>query len=197
MPAPSPHEITGLLRVWRGGDDEALARLVPQVYAELRRSARRYMNGEREDHTLQPTALVNEVYLRLLDCRDVDWKDRNHFFAMCARLMRRILTDLARARHYEKRGGKAPHITLDTARILANAGQPELADLADLDEALKKLHETDARKSDVVELRFFGGLSVNETAEVLNVSRETVMRDWRLAKVWLLRELSQRTSNGG
>ena len=196
MPAPSPHEITGLLRDWRGGNDEALARLVPQVYAELRKSARRYMNGEREDHTLQPTALVNEVYLRLLDCRDVDWKDRNHFFAMCARLMRRILTDLARARHYDKRGGKARHITLDTALILADAGQQEQPDLADLDEALKKLHETDARKSDVVELRFFGGLSVKECAEALKVSQETVMRDWRLAKVWLLRELSQRTSNG-
>ena len=188
MPALSLQDITGLLHDWSGGDDEAFARLVPQVYGELRRRARRYMDGERQNHTLQPTALVNEVYLRLVDCKDVQWNDRVHFFAVCARLMRHILTDLARARRYDKRGGKAQHVTLNTSLIFINAEQP---DLADIDDALKKLHEADSRKSDVVELRFFGGLSVKETAEVLNVSQETVMRDWRLAKVWLLRELSR------
>ncbi|HYR86250.1 MAG TPA: sigma-70 family RNA polymerase sigma factor [Terriglobia bacterium] len=187
MASSSTHDITGLLHDWGGGNDRALARLVPLVYAELRRRARRYMDGERPSHTLQPTALVNEVYLRLVDCQDMGWKDRAHFFAMCARLMRRILTDLARSRRYDKRGGKAQHVTLNTSLIFANAEQP---DLADLDEALKRLHAMDSRKSDVVELRFFGGLSVKETAQVLQVSADTVMRDWRLAKVWLLRELS-------
>ena len=188
MAAPSSNEITGLLHEWGGGNEEALARLVPLVYAELRRRARRYMDAERQEHTLQPTALVNEVYLRLVDCQDVAWHDRTHFFALCARLMRRILTDLARSRRYDKRGGKAQHITLNTSLIFVNAEQP---DLAELDDALKKLHAMDPRKSDVVEMRFFGGLSLKETAQVLNVSVDTVMRDWRLAKAWLLRELSQ------
>jgi RNA polymerase sigma-70 factor (ECF subfamily) len=186
--AASTQEITGLLHDWGGGNDKAFALLVPLVYGELRRRARHYMYGERPSHSLQPTALVNEVYLRLVDCKDVDWKDRAHFFAMCARLMRRILTDMARSRRYDKRGGKAQHITLNTSLIFAKAQQP---DLADLDEALKRLHAMDPRKSDVVEMRFFGGLSAKETAQVLRVSVDTVMRDWRLARVWLLRELSR------
>ncbi len=156
-------------------------------------AARHYMNCERPDHTLQPTALVNEVYLRLVDCKDVNWNDRMHFFAVCARQMRHILTDLARARRYSKRGGSAQRVTLNTSVIMANKAQP---DLAELDEALKTLRILDARKSDVVEMRFFGGLSVKETAEVLNVSVETVMRDWRFAKVWLTRELSRERRHG-
>lgn len=188
MAAPSTHEITGLLHAWGGGDEDALARLVPLVHRELRKRARYYMDRERHNHTLQPTALVNEVYLRLVDCQHVDWQDRAHFFAMSARLMRRILTDLARSHRYDKHGGKIQHVSLNTSRILTKAEQP---DLVALDRALKKLQAMDPRKSDVVEMRFFGGLSVKETAHALNVSVETVMRDWRLAKVWLLRELSQ------
>ena len=184
--ATATHDITGLLRAWRGGDDNALARLMPVVYGELRRRARHYMNRERPDHTLQPTALINEVYLRLVDCKDVNWNDRMHFFAVCARQMRHILTDLARARRYSKRGGSAQRVTLNTSMIMANKAQP---DLAAVDEALKTLRGLDPRKSDVVEMRFFGGLSVRETAEVLNISVETVMRDWKFAKVWLVREL--------
>jgi RNA polymerase sigma-70 factor, ECF subfamily len=193
MSAPSTDEITGLLRAWGGGDEEALGRLVPMVYAELHRRARHYMHGERPGHTLQTTALVNEVYLRLVNCDTVDWKDRAHFFAMCARLMRRILTDLARSRRYDKRGGKIQHVTLDIARILRSDLQP---DLVELEDALQALQDIDPRKVAVVELRFFSGLSVKETAEVLKVSEETVMRDWRLAKVWLLRELSREKNDG-
>jgi len=191
--ATATHDITGLLRAWRGGDDNALARLVPVVYGELRRRARHYMKSERPDHTLQPTALVNEVYLRLVDCKDVNWNDRMHFFAVCARQMRHILTDLARARRYGKRGGSAQRITLNTSVLIANKAQPDLAELHD---ALKTLRELDPRKSDVVEMRFFGGLSAKETAQVLNVSVETVMRDWRFAKVWLVRELSRGRPHG-
>ena len=185
--ATATRDITVLLRAWRGGDDTALARLVPVVYGELRRRARHYMNGERHDHTLQPTALVNEVYLRLVDCKDVEWNDRVHFFAVCARLMRRLLTDLGRARRYDKRGGKTQRVTLNTSVIIAR--KPQL-DLAELEEALRTLQKLDPRKSDVVAMRFFGGLSVKETAQVLNVSVETVMRDWKFAKIWLIRELS-------
>ncbi len=188
MATLSSQEITGLLRAWGAGDEEALARLIPLVYAELRRRARRYMDAERQSHTLQPTALVNEVYLRLVNCKDVDWTDRSHFFAICARLMRRTLTDLARARRYDKRGGKIQHVTLNTPLVFVNNAQPNLADI---DDALKKLQALDPRKSDVVEMRFFAGLNVKETAAALRVSEETVMRDWRLAKAWLLRELSR------
>ena len=191
--ATATHDITGLLRAWRGGDDDALARLVPVVYGELRKRARHYMNTERPDHTLQPTALVNEVYLRLVDCKDVNWNDRMHFFAVCARQMRHILTDLARARRYGKRGGSAQRVTLNTSVLMANKAQP---DLAELDEALKTLRGLDPRKSDVVEMRFFGGLTAKETAQVLNVSVETVMRDWKFAKVWLVRELSSGRRHG-
>jgi RNA polymerase sigma-70 factor, ECF subfamily len=181
------HEVTSLLQAWSAGDEEALRKLMPLVYRELHRAARHYMIGERSGHTLQATALINEVYMRLVDVSRIDWQNRAHFFAICAQLMRRILTDFARSRHYQKRGGAAPHIPFDEALLVTS--QPD-ADLVALDVALKKFALIDQRKSRVVELRFFGGLGVKETAEVLKVSSETVMRDWRMARVWLLRELS-------
>jgi RNA polymerase sigma-70 factor, ECF subfamily len=186
MVVPSTDEITGLLHAWRSGDEQALEKLMPLVYDELRRAARRYMAGERTDHTLQTTALVNEVYLRLVDLRRIDWQNRSQFLAICAQMMRRVLTDFARSRHYQKRGGDTPPMVFDEGRFGCERG----SDLAALDDALNTLATVDQRKSKVVELRFFGGLSVKETAEVLQVSSETVMRDWKLAKVWLLRELS-------
>jgi len=181
------HEITQLLQAWSAGDEQALAKLTPLVYRELHRAARRYMAWQRPDHTLQTTALVNEVYLRLIAFKEVSFGDRAHFFAVCAQLMRRILTDWARRQQYLKRGKEAQHIPLDEALVVSPERSP---DLVALDEALKALSETDRRKSQVVELRFYGGLSVEETAEVLKVSPETVMRDWRIAKLWLLREMS-------
>jgi RNA polymerase sigma factor (TIGR02999 family) len=183
-----PAQVTTLLRAWGNGDEDALDQLVPLVHRELQRLARRAMAGERPDHTLQPTALVNEVYLRLVDMRTVRWTDRAHFFALSARLMRRILVDLARSKRYQKRGGGMPMIALDEAALPA---REKGEDLVALDEALERLAELDPRRSQVVELRFFGGLGVDETAEVLNVSRHTVMRDWTLARTWLLRELRQ------
>ena len=185
MAAASPQEITELLLAWREGKQDALQRLTPLVYAELHRLAHNYMAGERTGHTLQSTALVNEAYLRLVDSSRVQWQNRAHFFAVSAQLMRRILVDFARSRQYAKRGGKAPMLSLDEVPIV---GQ-ECPDLTALDDAMSALAALDARKSQVVELRFFGGLSVEETAEVLKVSAETVMRDWRLAKVWLRREM--------
>ena len=185
-------EITRLLKAWSEGNDEALEKLTPLVYQELHRVARRYMAAERPDHTLQTTALIHEVYLRLVDARDVNWNDRAHFFAVCAQLMRRILIDFARSRHYQKRGGGARRLPLDEAPLVS--AEPP-ADIMALDDALKTLARVDERKSRVVELRFFGGLSVEETAEVLKVSPETVMRDWKLAKAWLLRELSEQESH--
>jgi RNA polymerase sigma factor (TIGR02999 family) len=179
-------EITQLLQAWRGGDDQALEKLTPQVYRELHQAARRAMSREREGHTLQPTALISELYLRLSDLRGVDWQNRAHFFALCARQMRRILTDLARAHQSEKRGGGAFVVSLDEAPDVVSASN---AEMIAVDDALKALALVDERKSKVVELRFFGGLSVEETAEVLKVSPETVARDWRLAKAWLLREM--------
>ena len=176
---PSAHEITRLLRAWSGGDRHALEELTPLIYNELHRTAQRYMARERADHTLQATALIDEVYIRLVDCEGVSWQDRNHFFAVCARLMRRILTDFARSRQYLKRGGGAKPITFD--ENLHITPQPD-GDLVALDHALQSLSAVDKRKSDVVELRFFGGLSVKDTAEVLGVSDETVKRDWRLVK---------------
>jgi RNA polymerase sigma factor (TIGR02999 family) len=176
-----------MLQAWGAGDEEALQKLTPLVYRQLHRAAQRYMAGERPGHTLQATALINEVYLRLVDVRRIGWQNRAHFFAICAQLMRRILTDFARSRHYQKRGGGAPHMPFDEALLVTS--QPD-ADLVALDDALQRLALIDQRKSRVVELRFFGGLDVKETAEVLKVSSETVMRDWRLAKVWLLRDLS-------
>ena len=185
--APSAHEITRLLRAWSDGDQEALDKLTPLVYRELHRAAKRYMARQRPDHTLQTTALVNEVYLRLIAFKEVSWEDRAHFLAVCAQLMRRILTDWARRQHYQKRGGEAQHIPFDDALLLSPERSPGLVAL---DEALKLLSETDSRKGQVVELRFYGGLSVEEIAGLLKVSPETVMRDWRIAKLWLLREMT-------
>jgi len=187
MGAPSIHEVTQLLRAWSAGDQDALDKLTPLVYRELHRAAKRYMGRQRSDHTLQTTALVNEVYLRLVAFKEVSWADRAHFFAVCAQLMRRILTDWARGQRYQKRGKGVRYVTFDEALVLS----PERSrDLVALDDALKALAEFDLRKSQVVELRFYGGLSVEETAGVLKVSPETVMRDWKLAKLWLLREMS-------
>ncbi|MEO8077852.1 MAG: ECF-type sigma factor [Acidobacteriota bacterium] len=160
--------------------------MIPIVHSELRRLARRHMARERPGHTLQPIALVNEVYLRLVDIRRMKWQNRAQFFAIAARLMRRVLVDAARSRHYQKRGGGAPQVSIDAA--LLPAAQPG-ADIVALDDAVCTLREMDPRKGQVVELRFFGGLSVEETAEVLRVSSDTVTRDWKLAKVWLLRQL--------
>lgn len=187
------HEITELLQAWRRGDESALEKLTPQVYRELHRAAKGCMRAEREGHTLQTTALINELYLRLTDLQEVDWQNRAHFFALCARQMRRILTDQARARHSNKRGGGAQPISLDSAPAVSTRLHPEV--LA-IDDALKALSKVDSRKSQVVELRFFGGLNVEETAEVLKVSPDTVVRDWKLAKAWLLRELSQEPLDG-
>jgi RNA polymerase sigma factor (TIGR02999 family) len=178
--------VTGILLKWREGDEAALDRLVPIVHDELRRIARRCMAGERAGHSLQATALVNEAYLRLIDVQHVNWQNRAHFLAMSARLMRRILVDYARSKGYQKRGGGAVKVTFDEG--LPVAAEPAL-DLVAFDDALKALAAVDERKSRVIELRFFGGLSVEETATVLGVSPETVMRDWKLAKAWLMREL--------
>jgi RNA polymerase sigma factor (TIGR02999 family) len=188
-PDRSRPSVTELLLAWGNGDRSALDDLVPLVHQELRRLARLQMRGERDNHTLQTTALVNEAFVRLVDLRRIRWQDRAHFLALSARLMRRILVDHARSRNYQKRGGGADPVTFDDLVVAA----PERgADLVALDDALELLGRVDPRKSQVVELRFFGGLSADETAEALNVSPETVQRDWRLAKVWLLREISRR-----
>jgi RNA polymerase sigma factor (TIGR02999 family) len=186
--ALSSASVTELLRAWGDGDDGALEQLTPLVEAELRRLARAYMARERRDHTLQTTALVNEAFLRLTDARRVRWQDRAHFLGISARLMRRVLVDHARSRGYRKRGGGAERVLLNEQLVAA----PEVAavDVVALDRALETLAAVDVRKSRVIELRFFGGLSVEETAEVLHVSADTVKRDWRLAKLWLLRELA-------
>ena len=180
--------ITQLLKAWGEGDDVALEQLTPVVENELRRVARRCMAKERPGHTLQSAALVNEVYLRLVDIQAVGWQDRSHFFAICARLMRRILTDYARSRNYQKRGGGAAHLTLDEGLLVS----PEKhADILALDEALAEFGLLYPRQSHVVELRFFGGLEVVEVAEALKISAITVKRDWQFAKAWLLRALAQ------
>jgi len=181
-------DVTKLLIAWGQGDHAALEHLVPIVHNELHRIARGRMAGEREGHSLQATALVNEVYLRLVRGRSVNWQNRAHFLAVAARLMRRILVDFARARHYQKRGGHAVRVTL--ADDLALSDEPG-RDLVALHEALETLARHDERKSRVIEMRFFGGLTVEETAEALQVSPDTVKRDWKLAKAWLLRELRQ------
>ena len=192
MTASSSHTVTQLLRAWRQGDAAALDRLVPVVYQKLRRLARHYMAGQRPGHTLQATALVNEAYMRLIDCEQVNWKDRAHFFAISAQMMRRVLVEFARSRQYQKRGAGARKTSLDEGVIASpQRGQ----DLVALDDALQALAAEYPRQAQVVELRFFGGLSVEETAEVLHVSAITVMRDWQLAKVWLARELKKRDSN--
>jgi RNA polymerase sigma-70 factor (ECF subfamily) len=185
-PSPTPTE---LLLAWGRGDRHAFNELVPLVHEELRRLARRYMARERPNQTLQASALVNEAYLRLIQLKQVRWQNRTHFFAMSARVMRRILVDVARARRNEKRGGGAQTVALDEELLVAESrGQ----DLVALDEALVALEAIHPRKSQVVDLRFFGGMSLEETAEALHVSVDTVKRDWRFAKLWLLRELNGR-----
>jgi len=187
--APTHEQVTQLLVAWSDGDESALEKLIPLVDDELRRLAHYYIGGERAGHTLQTTALVNEAYVRLVDSSRVQWQNRAHFFAISAQVMRRILVDYARAHRSQKRGGEMTRVSLEGALPIAYDRGP---DLVALDEALSGLAAIDARKSRVVELRFFGGLSVDETAEVLEVSPDTVMRDWRLAKSWLLRELSEK-----
>ena len=187
-------EITRLLKAWGRGDSAALDRLTPLVYERLRRMARSYMRNERPGHTLQATALVNEAILRLVDTRDLDWTDRAHFFAVCARVMRRILVDAARSRAAIKRGGhadRAEHSTAINLDDLPTRGTEMSAQVCALDEALDTLARIDPRRAQVIELRFFGGLTVEETGQVLHVSPQTVMRDWRLARAWLARERSQ------
>ena len=183
----SPDELTKLLIAWNSGDPNALEKLTPFVYEELHRLAKRYMAGERSNHTLQATAVVNEAYLRLIDWQRVHWQNRAHFIGVAANLMRHILVDHARARGYAKRGGANIRITLDDALL---ATKEKGIELFDLDRALTRLEKIDARKAKTVELRFFGGLTVDETAEVLQVSPNTVLNDWDFAKTWLLRDMS-------
>jgi RNA polymerase sigma factor (TIGR02999 family) len=177
---------TALLLAWRRGDRSAFDRLVPLVHDELRRLARHYMGRERRDHTLQATALVNEAYLRLIEARQVEWQSRTHFVAIAARIMRHILVDAARGRANLKRGG-GKRVALDEAMLVTDEAH---ADVIDIDRALTALAKIDERKAQMVELRFFGGLSIEEAAEAMNVSVDTVKRDWRVAKLWLVRELS-------
>jgi len=193
MDTPTSSEVTGLLRAWGRGEEDALQKLMPLVYDQLHAAARRYMAGERAGHPLQTTALIHETYIRLIDVRNVQWQDRAHFLAVCAQLMRRILIDFARSRGYLKRGGAALHVSFDE-RMVGRA-VPDF-NLVALDDALNRLAQLDQRQSKVVELRFFGGLDVKETAEVMKVSTDTVMRDWKLAKVWLLRELRGGAGHG-
>ena len=193
MPGGPSVDVTRLLRAWGQGDPAALDQLTPVIYAELRRRAHSYMKNERRHHTLQTTALANEAWMRLVDVAVVDWKDRAHFFAIAANMMRRILVDAARARARGKRGGSAQRVDLDEIPDISTRRDPELIAI---DDALKALAELDPRKAQVIELRFFGGLSVEETAEVLKVHEQTVLRDWRLARVWLMREITGRPRSG-
>jgi RNA polymerase sigma factor (TIGR02999 family) len=193
MTPSSSHPVTQLLLSWRQGNAAALEQLIPLVYQKLRRLARHHMAGQRPGHTLQATALLNEAYMRLIDCNQVNWKDRAHFFAVSAQIMRRILVEFARSRQYQKRGGRARKTSFDEDLI---ASPERRQDLVAIDDALHALAANYPRQSKVVELRFFGGLSVDETAEVLQVSAITVLRDWQLAKVWLARELKGRDSHG-
>jgi RNA polymerase sigma factor (TIGR02999 family) len=192
MTSRSPHEVTELLLAWSTGDAGALDRLTTLIYQELRRLARHYMAREDPRHTLQATALVHEAYLRLVDSSRVHWRDRAHFFAVSARVMRQILVDFARSRRYQKRGGGLRQVSLDEALLI---DPDQGSDLVALDDALGALAAMDPRKAQVVEMRFFGGLSVPETAEALSVSPDTVMRDWKVARVWLLRELKEREAH--
>lgn len=185
---PSPQEVTRLLVAWSDGDEEALAALMPLVYEELRLLAHRHLGRERAGHTLQTTALVHEAYLRLVDQKETRWRNRAHFIAIASQMMRRILVDYARARGYAKRGGGARRVSLDEAMVVSDE---RADDVVALDDALSTLAQFDERKSRMVELRFFGGLSIEETAEVLGVSLGTVMRDWTLAKAWLQREINR------
>ena len=186
MTKPSPHEVSQLLQAWSDGNEEALDKVIPLVYEELHRLARHYMSGERPGHTLQTTELVNEAYVRLVDWKNVRWQNRAHFFGVAAQMMRRILVDFARSRHYAKRGGEAQRVSLAEAAVVS---AERCEDCIALDEALESLAAIDTRKGRIVELRFFGGLSVEETAEVLKISCRTVMREWSLAQAWLHREL--------
>jgi RNA polymerase sigma factor (TIGR02999 family) len=190
--SPSGTDVSVLLRAWSGGDQTALERLTPIVYRELHRLAGRYMRRERPGHSLQTTALVNEAYMRLVGYTRMRWQDRAHFFAVAAQVMRRILVEHAR-RHNLKRGGDVPHVALDEAALV---GADADVDLVALDDAMTALARVDPRKMQVVEMRFFGGLSVEETAEVLGISPVTVKRDWRIAKAWLYRELADGTTDG-
>lgn len=190
--APACEQLSGLLRAWSDGDRNALDRLTPIVYDELHRLAQRYMRRERQGHSLQTTALVNEAYMRLVDYKRMQWQDRAHFFAVSAQLMRRILVEHARRRNL-KRGGGVPHVSLEETAVVC--ADPAL-DLAPLDDAMNALARLDPRKVQVVEMRFFGGLSVEETAAVLKISPVTVMRDWNSAKAWLYRELTGGTNDG-
>ena len=188
LTALSPQEVTLLLQAWSQGEESALQKLIPLVYEELHRLAHRYMGWEHPGHVLQTTALVHEAYLRLTDSKQQQWQNRAHFFAISAQLMRQILVDFARSRNRQKRGGGARQVSLDEALVLTD--EKEL-DLVALDEALNALAQVDKQKSRVVELRFFGGLSVEETAEVLKVSADKVMWDWSLARTWLYREMNE------
>jgi RNA polymerase sigma factor (TIGR02999 family) len=187
-----PREVTQLLQAWREGDESALEQLMPMVYDELRRIAQWFMRNERKGHTLQTSALINEAYLRLVERDGVDWQGRAHFFGVAAQAMRRVLVDYARARNYQKRAGQARQVSLDEA---ANIAEERAAEIVALDDALESLAGVDPRKCRVVELRYFGGLSVEETAEVLGVSVATVTRDWSMAKLWLLREINGEASD--
>ncbi|HKQ75473.1 MAG TPA: sigma-70 family RNA polymerase sigma factor [Blastocatellia bacterium] len=192
MIAQSPEEVTELLLAWNGGDDAALDKLMPLVYDELRKAAKRYLRREPAGHTLQTAALVNEVYLRLIDAKNVRWQDRAHFFAISARLMRRVLVEFARRRQQFKRGGESHQVSIEEA---LEFGQDQGADVVALDDALTALAKLNLRQSRVVELRFFGGLTEDEIAEALKVSPRTVRNDWRLARAWLYRELNKRKDN--
>jgi RNA polymerase sigma factor (TIGR02999 family) len=187
MTRPAPDEVTQLLVAWGNGNQAALEKLMPLVYEELRRLAHHYMRREHPGHTLQTTALVNEAYFRLVDQKHVHWQNRAHFFAISAQLMRRILVDHARGHQYAKRGGGAHKVSLDEGAVVA---QEQAADLIALDDALRSLAAIDERKSRIVELRFFGGLSVEETAEALKLSPRTVMREWSMAKAWLYKTVT-------
>ena len=189
MSQPSTHEVTQLLIAWSSGDKAALDSLMPLIHEELRRLAHRYMSRERMGHTLQTTALVNEAYVRLVNRKDVHWQNRAHFFAIAAELMRTILVDHARSHAYQKRGGGARNITLDEAMVVS---QERAAEVVALDDVLKELAVFDLQQSRIVELRFFGGLTIEETAEVLELSPATIKREWKTAKAWLYHELAKR-----
>lgn len=183
------HKITRLLREWSDGNREVLEELMPLVYEELHKQARRYLQRERQNHTLQTTALIHEAYLKLIDQRDVSWESRTHFYAVAANLMRRILVDHSRTKHREKRGGAVENLPLEEAAVIVSGGKT--IDLIALDEALSRLAEIDEQQSRIVELRYFSGLTLEETAAVLKVSRTTVANDWAMAKAWLHRELTR------
>jgi RNA polymerase sigma factor (TIGR02999 family) len=186
---PRPAEVTALLRAWARGDETALERLTPIVYDELRRLARRHLRRERTGQTLQATALVNEAYIRLVDVSGIEWQDRTHFLSVSSRIMRRVLIDAARSRAAQKRAAGVERVPDSALDRVATRGSDRAAELCALDDALDALARLDARRAQVIELRFFGGLSVEETAEVLKISPQTVMRDWKLARAWLMREL--------